>query len=138
MISSTNKSHNSSLELDEPNLIPLLDFMLVLLVMFVLLAGPVQHILKLPLPEVKGQAVSQSKALKMTVYIKSSKNFLVNNNHFDSLDDLQRYLKSIQKNKDLREIEIAADKKISLQNMLEIFAAIKELGLTTADIQVTK
>ena len=135
MINSLSHYEHNSLEVDEPNLIPLLDFMLVLLVMFVLLAGPIQHLLKLPLPDVKGASVSQSKAVQTTLYLKTD-DYMINGEHFNSINALKGYLLSQKNTKAMSQITLAADKNIPLQTMLQIFAVLKEAGLTAADIQV--
>ncbi|GGF97965.1 MULTISPECIES: biopolymer transporter ExbD [Cysteiniphilum] len=135
MISSLNHHEHNSLEVDEPNLIPLLDFMLVLLVMFVLLAGPIQHLLKLPLPDVKGASVTQSKSAQTTLYLKAH-DYMINGEHFTSIDTLKSYLLSQKDTISMSQITLAADKNIPLQTMLQVFAVLKETGLTAADIQV--
>jgi biopolymer transport protein ExbD len=135
MISSLNHHEHNSLEVDEPNLIPLLDFMLVLLVMFVLLAGPIQHLLKLPLPDVKGTSVTQSKTAQTTLYLKAD-DYMINGKHFNHIDALKDYLLSQKDIGSMTQITLAADKNIPLQTMLQIFAVLKETGLTAADIQV--
>ena len=135
MISSLNHYEHNSLEVDEPNLIPLLDFMLVLLVMFVLLAGPIQHMLKLPLPDVKGSSVTHSKAIQTTLYLKAN-DYMINGEHFHSIDALKAYLLSQKDTKSMSQITLAADKNLPLQTMLQLFAVLKEIGLTAADIQV--
>lgn len=135
MISSLNHHEHNSLEVDEPNLIPLLDFMLVLLVMFVLLAGPIQHLLKLPLPDVKGASVTQSKSSQTTLYLKEN-DYMINGEHFTSIDTLKSYLLSQKEMTSMLKITLAADKNIPLQKMLQVFAVLKETGLTAADIQV--
>ncbi|WP_192484695.1 MULTISPECIES: biopolymer transporter ExbD [Cysteiniphilum] len=135
MISSLNHHEHNGLEVDEPNLIPLLDFMLVLLVMFVLLAGPIQHLLKLPLPNVKGTSVTQSKSSQTTLYLKTH-DYRINGEHFTSIDMLKSYLLSQKEMTSMSQITLAADKNIPLQTMLEVFAVLKETGLTAADIQV--
>ncbi|WP_119328879.1 ExbD/TolR family protein [Cysteiniphilum halobium] len=137
MISSLNHHEHNSLKVDEPNLIPLLDFMLVLLIMFVLLAGPIQHLLKLPLPDVKGASVTQSKAVQTTLYVKKD-NYIINGEHFDSLGALKSYLLSQEDTKSMSQITLAADKNIPLQTMLQVFAVLKETGLTAANIQVNR
>ncbi|WP_440992987.1 ExbD/TolR family protein [Cysteiniphilum litorale] len=135
MISSLNHHEHNSLEVDEPNLIPLLDFMLVLLVMFVLLAGPIQHLLKLPLPDVKGASVTQSKSAQIMLYLKAH-DYMINGEHFTSIDTLKSYLLSQKDTTSMSQITLAADKNIPLQTMLQVFAVLKETGLTAADIQV--
>ncbi|MDA0910659.1 MAG: biopolymer transporter ExbD [Proteobacteria bacterium] len=135
MISSLNHHEHNSLEVDEPNLIPLLDFMLVLLVMFVLLAGPIQHLLKLPLPDVKGASVTQTKSAQTTLYLKAN-DYMINGQHFASIDTLKSYLLSQKDMTSMSQITLAADKNIPLQTMLQVFAVLKETGLTAADIQV--
>ncbi len=133
MITSLHHYDHSNLEIDEPNLIPLLDFMLVLLVMFVLLAGPIQHLLKLPLPDVKGSAVTEAKVVNTILFLEGKNNYRINGRHFTTIETLQQYL---QEQKSL-ELTLAADKNIPLQTMLQVFAMMKTMGLKAANIQVS-
>ena len=138
MISSQSKSHGNHLISEEPNLIPLLDFMLVLLIMFVMLAGPIQHMLSVQLPKVdKGVALtSNTKAL--TIEIKSQNQFQIGEDKFSSAYALKQYLQANTFVKNKRIINIAADKSVDLQTMLSVFADMKSLGIEVANIRVNK
>ncbi|WP_116964475.1 ExbD/TolR family protein [Fastidiosibacter lacustris] len=138
MIISHSHYEHASLEVDEPNLIPLLDFILVLLVMFVLLAGPIQHVIKLPLPEIKGNVTEQTKTELVTIYLQANDDYRVDGMHFNTLDSLKAYLQTKQQTQKLNSISLAANKDLPLQTILQVFALVKALGLKTADIQVNK
>ena len=85
MISSSDCQGNMHLEVEEPNLIPLLDFMLVLLVMFVMLAGPIQQVMKLHLPDVSQVQAQRKPTQTITVYVVNKKHFSVNGQNFNSI-----------------------------------------------------
>lgn len=119
---------------NEPNLIPLLDFMLVLIIMFVLLAGPVREAIKVPVPEVKSATSTQTTKHTTLISVAAKNDIYVDKNHFSSLDELEEYLK-IQKNK-IKEVSIAIDKSLEVDILLKLFSINKSLGISTTNIQV--
>jgi|GEM_PF-2501879 len=131
MITSKNKM---GLKVGEPNLIPLLDFMLVLIVMFVLLAGPVREAVKLPVPEVKNGAAASISRHLMTINVAKKNNIYINQQHFTNLNQVEEYLKA--QSQSVTEVVIAIDKNLEVDTLLKLFAINKTLGITTANIQV--
>jgi len=131
MITSKNKM---GLKVGEPNLIPLLDFMLVLIVMFVLLAGPVREAVKLPVPEVKNGAAASISRHLMTINVANKNNIYINQQHFTNLNQVEEYLKA--QSQPVTEVVIAIDKNLEVDTLLKLFAINKTLGITTANIQV--
>lgn len=121
MISSHSQHQTDRLISEEPNLIPLLDFMLVLLIMFVMLAGPIQHMLSIQLPKVAKSAELKVNTTTLTIVIKGSSQFQIGENQFTSEDDLKAYLQSNTAIKENRVINVAADKSVDLQTMLSVF-----------------
>jgi biopolymer transport protein ExbD len=131
MISSKN---NKPITVNEPNLIPLLDFMLVLVVMFVLLTGPVSQAIKLPLPEVKKDAVTNIEKELLLITLINKNNIYVDKAHFTSIEAVGDYLKT--RNHKVTEVTIAIDKHLEVDTLLKLFAINKSLGIITANIQV--
>ncbi|MBK2125067.1 ExbD/TolR family protein [Fangia hongkongensis] len=138
MISSHSQHQTDRLISEEPNLIPLLDFMLVLLIMFVMLAGPIQHMLSIQLPKVAKSAELKVNTTTLTIVIKGSSQFQIGENQFTSEDDLKAYLQSNTAIKENRVINVAADKSVDLQTMLSVFSDMKSLGIEVANIRVNQ
>lgn len=128
------KSTNSKLQISEPNLIPLLDFMLVLVIMFVLLAGPIRQALELPIPEVKAGSSKAMDHKKLLISLIDKNNFQIDEQNFTSIGQIEEYLKA-QPTK-ITEITIATDKKLEVEVLMKVFAISKSLGISTANIQV--
>ncbi|MDC0535439.1 biopolymer transporter ExbD [Francisellaceae bacterium] len=122
---------------EEPNLIPLLDFILVLLIMFVLLAGPIQKVLKLPLPEVKEGASNQKSNELIVISVKNEKELYVGDVSFSNLQDFESHLTESYSNSQ-NEIVLNATKALPLEVLLKIFSITKKLGIKTANIQVAQ
>jgi biopolymer transport protein ExbD len=119
--------------ISEPNFIPLLDFMLVLVIMFVMLLGPVQQALQLPIPEVKEGMASTIDKQRLLISLEGKNSIYIGDKHFSNLNELEQHLKS-QSN--LTEITIAIDKKLEVDLLMKLFAVTKSLGINTANIQV--
>ena len=134
VVSSLKREHFEQYS-DEPNLIPLLDFMLVLLIMFILLAGPVQKILKLPLPEVDQSTATQENKNLIVLSIKNEKEIYVDEKRLVSLEDLESHLSQLNLSAS-QEITLNAEKHLSLETLLRLFAITKKLGVKTANIQI--
>jgi|LauGreDrversion4_2_1035121.scaffolds.fasta_scaffold353918_2 biopolymer transport protein ExbD len=128
------KSNNSKLQLSEPNLIPLLDFMLVLVIMFVLLAGPIRQAIELPVPEVKAGSSKAINQKNLLISLIDKNNFRIGEQNFTSVGQIEEFLKS-QPTK-ITEITIATDKKLEVEVLMKVFAISKSLGISTANIQV--
>ncbi len=127
------KSSNvSTFTVSEPNLIPLLDFMLILVIMFVMLAGPIQQAIKLPIPEVKQGSGSTLDKKKMLISLAGKNSIYIGSQHFTSIDEVEQYLKAhIQ-----TEITVAVDKTLEIDLLIKLFAMAKSLGINTANIQI--
>ncbi len=138
MISSHSQHQTDRLISEEPNLIPLLDFMLVLLVMFVMLAGPIQHMLSIQLPKVAKSAELKVNTTTLTIVIKGKNQFQIGENRFTNEADLKAYLQSNTAIKEKRVINVAADKSVDLQTMLSVFSDMKSLGIEVANIRVNQ
>ncbi len=129
------KSNNiKKLSISEPNLIPLLDFMLVLIVMFVLLAGPIKQAVDLPLPEVKSGIAKSIDEKNITISLNTKNDMQINGNHYQSIAEIETYLKTNLN--DIKEITIAPHKDLEVETLMKLFAIAKSLGIKTANIQI--
>lgn len=126
------RSRNSDFFISEPNLIPLLDFMLVLVIMFVLLAGPIQQAIKFPIPEVKKGSSTIIDKQKTLISLENKNSIYIKNNHFTSMNEVEEYLKTESQT----EITIAVNKNLEVETLMKLFAVSKSLGISTANIQI--
>lgn len=124
----------NKLSISEPNLIPLLDFMLVLLVMFVLLAGPIKQAVDLPLPEVKAGIAKSIDEKNITISLNAKDDIQINGNHYRSISEIENYLKTNLN--DIKEITIAPHKNLEVETLMKLFAISKSLGIKTANIEI--
>ncbi|AUR51985.1 ExbD/TolR family protein [Aquella oligotrophica] len=127
-------SKTNKLSISEPNLIPLLDFMLVLIVMFVLLAGPIKQAVDLPLPEVKSGVAKSIDEKNITISLNAKDDIQINGNHYRSISEIENYLKTNLN--DIQEITIAPHKNLEVETLMKLFAISKSLGIKTANIQI--
>lgn len=127
-------SKTNKLSISEPNLIPLLDFMLVLIVMFVLLAGPIKQAVDLPLPEVKSGVAKSIDEKNITISLNAKNDIQINGNHYRSISEIENYLKTNLN--DIQEITIAPHKNLEVETLMKLFAMSKSLGIKTANIQI--
>lgn len=124
----------NKLSISEPNLIPLLDFMLVLIVMFVLLAGPIKQAVDLPLPEVKAGIARSIDEKNITISLNAKDDIQINGNHYRSISEIENYLKTNLN--DIKEITIAPHKNLEVETLMKLFAISKSLGIKTANIEI--
>lgn len=127
-------SKTNKLSISEPNLIPLLDFMLVLIVMFVLLAGPIKQAVDLPLPEVKSGVAKSIDEKNITISLNAKDDIQINGNHYRSISEIENYLKTNLN--DIQEITIAPHKNLEVETLMKLFTISKSLGIKTANIQI--
>ena len=124
----------NKLSISEPNLIPLLDFMLVLIVMFVLLAGSMKQAVDLPLPEVKAGIAKSIDEKNITISLNAKDDIQINGNHYQSIAEIENYLKTNLN--DIKEITIAPHKNLEVETLMKLFAISKSLGIKTANIEI--
>ena len=122
---------------DEPNLIPLLDFLLVLLIMFVLLAGPIHQAVKINLPQINSAVLSNSPKVSIRLTISGDNSFSVDGQSLHSISQVQELIAGIQREKPQSALTISADKTVQLETMLKVFAMTKTLHIKMANIQAT-
>ena len=128
------KSKQQKLGISEPNLIPLLDFMLVLVVMFALLLGPIQQAIKLPLPEIKEGVAETIQKPTLLVSVLGKDNIYVDKTHYTSLTEVENYFK--HQTTPITEINLAINKQLEVDVLIKLFAITKTLGIKTTNIQV--
>ncbi|MCF6776529.1 biopolymer transporter ExbD [Thiotrichales bacterium 19X7-9] len=121
---------------DEPNLVPLLDFLLVLLIMFTLLAGPIQHFINIKLPQVNhAQSSSRNNQKSIEVVLYSANKLTINNQTYHSFDQFKDALTALSAHQS-NKIIIKTDKNLPVETMLNVFSLAKELKFGVAKVQI--
>lgn len=114
---------------DEINVIPLVDIVLVILIIFMITAPLMTSGLEVELPKTKDSAISQKerKPLKITITEKGEIKIL---GELVSLDHLSRWLAEAKKNNLVEEIQIEADKRALYDMVAKVLSEVKKAGFT--------
>lgn len=114
---------------DEINVIPLVDIVLVILIIFMITAPLMTSGLEVELPKTKDSAISQKerKPLKITITEKGEIKIL---GELVSLDRLSRWLAEAKKNNLVEEIQIEADKRALYDMVAKVLSEVKKAGFT--------
>jgi len=124
---SENFSHHQPLS--EINMIPLIDVMLVLLILFIITAPfLIPHAVKIDIPQATNQAVTAKPQTIMLAL--DEKGALFWNDKLINFDELTKKLKALARQNPLAEIQVYADKQTRYQKLAEILAAIQNAEIT--------
>ena len=113
--------------LSEINVIPLVDIMLVLLIIFMVTAPLLQQGLDVELPEAKGKVI-QIEEDKLVVTVDKKKQVFLNE-HKMKLPELKKKLAAYAKKARKKEVFLKADKDVPYGVVIKTMAAIKEAGI---------
>ena len=120
---------NEQKPLAEINMIPLIDVMLVLLVLFIITAPLlIPHAIKIEVPEVTSQA-NLSKADVIVLAI-DERGLLYWNDEAIDVKELDKRLHIATQKKLPAELHLRADKQTQYQKLAEIMAIIQNAGIT--------
>ncbi len=123
-----NKSAANSSPMAEINMVPLIDVMLVLLVIFIVTAPLLTHSVKLDLPKVSSQA-NQLKPDKIELSI-NGEGALFWNGEALTRGDLDARLSMASKQTPQPELHLRADKTTQYQTIAEVMSAAAHEGVT--------
>lgn len=123
-----NKSAPNSAPLAEINMVPLIDVMLVLLVIFIVTAPMLTHAVKIDLPQASSQP-NQTKPEKIDLSIDGSGNLFWNGETV-SRTDLDARLMQAAQQKPQPELHLRADKTTQYQTIAEVMSAAAREGVT--------
>jgi biopolymer transport protein ExbD len=112
--------------LSEINMIPLVDIMLVLLVIFLITAPIITSSIQLNLP--KDQGISTQEKNPITISITKNGEYFLEQQSF-SIKDLEKHLAKIAQENIDSQINIRADKGVEFGNVSNILSASQKLGL---------
>jgi biopolymer transport protein ExbD len=119
--------HNQPLS--EINMIPLIDIMLVLLILFIITAPFfIPHAVKIDIPQATNQPAN---AKPQTIILAlDEKGTLFWNEKLVNFDELKSKLELLARQNPLTEIHVYADKQTRYQKLAETLAAIQNAGIT--------
>ena len=126
-----------SSSLGEINVVPLIDVMLVLLVIFMVTAPMMTQGFQIHLPEVRRAPAVNSEALTVTVPVSFRQDHRVQlGKELISLDVLAERVKQALVGRANQDVLLAADGAVTVQEEITVFARLMEGGVTRVGIQV--
>jgi biopolymer transport protein ExbD len=121
-----NKTENAPLA--EINMIPLVDVMLVLLVIFIITAPVITHSISIDMPKA-AVAANPEKPDSVTLSIDARGNYFWNDAPLKSADLLDRMQQAAAANPNV-EINLRADKKTDYEILAKVMATARNSGIT--------
>ncbi len=115
--------------LSEINMIPLIDVMLVLLILFIITAPLLTpHAIKIDVPKVTSQAnLSKTNSIVLAI---DNKGLLFWNDEAIDAKEFDKRLHQVAQKKVPPELHLRVDKKTQYQRLAEIMAAAQNVGIT--------
>lgn len=118
--------HNNS-PMAEINMVPMIDIMLVLLIVFMITAPLMTHSVKLQLPQASSQ-LNKELVNKVIISIDEAGKYYVDNKLMDK-SILITTLSAFGKQAELPEIQLYADQSVSYSYVAELLSLLSEQGL---------
>jgi biopolymer transport protein TolR len=122
----TKKSHDEDLNA-EINIIPLVDIMLVLLIIFMVAAPLMNNAVDIKLPKAKTKE-AESQEQNVTIDIKHDDTIFIGKTVV-SIDDLPRRLNTIFSNREKKEVIIRADERVMHGFIIKVMAIVQNAGI---------
>jgi biopolymer transport protein TolR len=129
------KTRDTKGPLSEINVIPLVDVMLVLLIVFMITAPMMQHGLGIDIPNVTARALPTKEEPQILNVTKDQR--LILNEKKIEYRDLKQAVQFLFANKDKKEIYLRADKDVPYGFVVKCMGTIREAGVDKVNI-VTK
>jgi biopolymer transport protein TolR len=129
------KTRDTKGPLAEINVIPLVDVMLVLLIVFMITAPMMQHGLGIDIPNVTARALPTKEEPQILNVTKDQR--LILNEKKIEYRDLKQAVQFLFANKDKKEIYLRADKDVPYGFVVKCMGTIREAGVDKVNI-VTK
>ncbi len=121
---------SNSQPLSEINMIPLIDVMLVLLILFIITAPLLTpDAIKIDVPQVSTSQVSSDTARHITLAIDEQGGLFWNDERIDNKEFILRLTQAAQENPQ-PELHLRADKKTQYQKLAEIMSAAQSVGMS--------
>jgi biopolymer transport protein ExbD len=121
-------SGRASAPMAEINMVPLIDVMLVLLVIFIITAPLLTHSVKIDLPRASSHA-NQTRPENVQLGIRASGDVFWNGEAV-ALSGLEARLRAAARTEPQPELHIRADRKVEYEHVAEVMAMAARVGLT--------
>ena len=121
------RNHNNDSPMAEINMVPMIDIMLVLLIVFMITAPLMTHSVKLQLPQASSQ-LNNEQNKKVLISIDEAGKYYVDNKLMDK-NTLSTTLGGFSKQTELPEIQLYADQSTSYSYVAELLSLLSEQGL---------
>lgn len=111
--------------INEPNLIPLLDFFLILVVMLALMVGPIQNYIKINLPELQKQYSQNNKETNNHIIsILKTNQIYLDGKLLTSTQELKQKINN--KGGPIKSYKLAVDSQLPATNLIKILTILKK------------
>ena len=119
---SSNQKHIEFI--NEPNLIPLLDFFLILVVMLALMVGPIQSYIKINLPELQKKYSQTKKTNNHIISILKTNQIYLDGKLLTSTQELEQKIHN--KGGPIKSYKLAVDSQLPSTNLIKILTILKK------------
>lgn len=113
------------------NIVPLLDILLVLLIIFMITSQVAQNEVELNLPHAntkKVGAVTDNNVIN--IYINNQQEIIVNNEKIANLQNLETFFSLLPSDTQKENIILASDLNVPYQKIIEVLVALNNVGFT--------
>ena len=110
--------------INEPNLIPLLDFFLILVVMLALMVGPIQSYIKVNLPELQKKYSQTNKTNNHIISILKTNQIYLDGQLLTSTQELEQEIHN--KGGPIKSYKLAVDSQLPSTNLIKILTILKK------------
>jgi biopolymer transport protein TolR len=115
--------------LSEINIVPLVDVILVLLIIFMVTAPLLEQGLAIELPQASSPAIERSEEDVILTIDADGNLFLMNDKKSIPFAQLEKKLQEAYRHRKKKEIFVRADKKVSYGRVAETMAMLKKVGI---------
>ena len=122
----------------EINVVPYIDVMLVLLVIFIATAPVVMQGVIVDLPEAEAQAMNEDQRTPIIATVDKAGQYFVsidsNNEKMDNLDDVSAYVSSELLKDPTRPVVVQGDAHVSYEAVIQLMNALKQGGVKSVGL----